>query len=278
MSQLGDVATSVVGMLSALQVGAGEAFATVGVCQLGDRKAAAASLARQRQPAAYVLYDGLERRAAGGAVPGAALLAVIVAAENLRGGSAALTGEPESVGVLDLLEDVSAVLDGAVIPPDHRLVLRDERQLASDERAVVFEQRYLAERLAELGSPTFDGVAIAGSASMVTVQLHSLESAAIEFGFPGIDGVYRHHLGMRSRRISWTGCLVADDDAGLNALEAELERLVVAGVAAEVVDAWGRTFSECVLDRFERQGRRRRHSATGAAVQQFELTFSQLSI
>ena len=43
-------------------------------------------------------------------------------------------------------------------------------------------------------------------------------------------------------------------------------------------DAWGRSYAECVLEAFERQGSRRRHPMTGAAVQAFELVFTQLRV
>ncbi len=278
MSELGDVTAAVVGLLSALQREGHDLFATVGIYQAAERKAAVAALSRQRKPAAFVLYDGRGSRTHQDTVPAAATVTILLAVENLRGGAAALTGDASCAGVWEGLERVAAALDGATLAGDYRLLMHEERQAAGDERTVVFEQRYRVERLAELSIPTFGGAAITGSDSIVTVEIGGIAVESVKFGFPGIDGVYRHHAGTRGRTIRWQGQLVAEDDAALNEVEGELERLAVAQVPATMVDAWGRSYPECVLDVFERQGARRRHPVTGAAVQGFELTFTQLRV
>lgn len=278
MSELGDIATAVTGLLSGMQSGGEDVFATVDVCQVVDRKAAAVAIARQLKPAAFVLYDGRGARSAQEVVPAAATTTVLLAVENLRGGDAAISGDDDHAGAFDVLKLVATVLDGTVVQGDHRLRMHDERQLAGDERAVIFEQRYRVERLAETSAPTFGGVAITGSDSIVTVRVGGVINESIEFGFPGIDGVYRHHAGDRGRTIRWEGRLVAEDDTALDTIEADLEQLSAGQLPATIVDSWSRNYSECVLDKFERQGARRRHPVTGAAVQAFELVFTQLRI
>jgi len=278
MSELGDVAVAVTGLLSALQSGGGNVFATVGFHQVAERRAAAVVIARQLKPAAFVLYDGRAARGRREALPTAASLAILLCVENLRGGDTALTGDTGHAGAFDVLELVSAALDGAIVESEYRLLLQDERQVAGDGRAVVFEQRYRVERLAEVSAPTFGGSAIAGSDSVVTVHLGSVMTESVEFGFPGIDGVHRHQTATRGRAIRWKGELVADDDAGLNTIEAELDRLTMEQAPATMVDAWGRSFPDCVLDAFERKGTRQRHPVTGKPVQTFELRFTQLRV
>lgn len=278
MSELGDIAAAVSGLLASLQSGGNDVFAAVEIQQAGDRKAAAAAIARRLKPAALVVYDGRAARRRGDVVPGAAELAVLVAAENLRGGAAALTGDTSHPGGFHALEAVCSALDGVMVEGEYRLSLQDERQVAGDERAVVFEQRYRVERLAEVAAPTFGGSIITGGDSVVAVQVGSVTVESVEFGFAGIDGIYRHQIGTRGRPIRWEGQLVADDDAGLNALEAELERLAVEQGPATMVDSWGRSYPECVLEALERRGARRRHPVTGKPVQAFALVFTQLCV
>lgn len=278
MSELGDIAVAVTGLLSGMQSGGADLFATVNVHQVAERKAAVEAISRQCQPAALVLYDGRSAPSRPETVPGAAVMTVLLAVENLRGGDTALTGDDNHAGAFEVCEQVNAALDGTVVATDHRLLLKDERQVAGDDRAVVFEQRYRVERLAGVSAPTFDGSVITGDDSIVTVEVGEIRTEAVEFGFPGIDGTYRHHTGTKGRMIHWRGQLVADDDAALNALEAELDQLATEAVPATMVDTWSRSYPECVLDTFEHIGVRRRHPVTGAAVQAFELVFEQLRV
>ncbi|MCK4659163.1 MAG: hypothetical protein KAV82_06535 [Phycisphaerae bacterium] len=276
MSELGDIAVAISDLLSALESGGSNVFATVDIHQVADRKAATAAISRQLKPAAFVLYDGRGSKSRQEPVPAAAVMAVLLAVENLRGGDTALTGDDNHTGAFEVAELAAATLDGAVVETDYRLMMQDEHQVVGDGRAVVFEQRYRVERLAEVSAPTFDGSAIAGSDSVVTVQVGDARVEVVEFGFPGIDGVYRHHTGTRGREVRWQGRLVADNDSALNTIEADLDQLVVEQLPATMVDAWGRSYPECVLDEFKRDGVRRRHPMTGAAVQAFELVFTQL--
>ena len=278
MSELGDIAVAVTGLLTTMQSGGADVFATVDVHQVVDRKAAVAAVSRRLKPAALVLYDGRSSRTRQEPVPAGPTIATLLAVENLRGGGAALTGDGSHTGAFTVLEAVTAGLDNAVVQGDWRLVMQDERQVAGDERSVVFEQRYRVERLAETSAPTFGGSVVAGSDSIVTVHVGSVQAESVEFGFPGIDGIYRHRAGTRGRTIRWQGQLVADDDDALNEIEAELERLAIGQAPDTIGDAWGRSYAECVLEAFERQGARRRHPVTGAAVQAFELVFTQLRV
>lgn len=276
MSVLGDIATSVRDLLAGLQSGGAAVLATVKVHQVSERKAAVAEIGRLRKPAAVVLYDGRARGDLEAGAGAAATISLLLAVENLRGADSALLGGAGQSGAFDVLGHVSTGLDGAVVQTQFRLATLDERQIAADERMVVFEQRYRVDRVAELLAPTFGAAAIAGSESVVSVLLGPIAVEAVAFGFPGIDGAYRHLTGVKGRTITWKGQLRAADDAALAVIEADLERRVALGVVATMVDSWGRSFTECALESFERQGPRRRHAITGKVVQEFELVFTQL--
>ncbi len=173
---------------------------------------------------------------------------------------------------------MTLALQDATIVTDYQLVFVDERPLAADDRGVMYVQRYDARRLAETSATTFDGQAIGGADSVVRVLIRSPRRSTVSFGFAGIDGIFRHDLGGRGRGIVWRGQLRAASNAALNTIEQTLEGYVSDPRAFTLVDSWGRTHTDCVLDEFERQGARRNDSVTGQALQDFELTFEQLSL
>ena len=103
MSELGDIAAAVTGLLSTLQSGGTDLFATVDIHQVADRKAAVAAISRQLKPAALVVYDGRSSRPRGEPVPSKPTIAVLLAVENLRGGGTALTGDGGQPGAFTVL-------------------------------------------------------------------------------------------------------------------------------------------------------------------------------
>lgn len=278
MSQLADLENAIVALLAAIQVGGQDVFATVQGTSNADDAALAAELRRQRKPAAVVALDG--RRAAAGddPVPESPRFTIAIAEESLRGSGEARLGGTGVSGGFDLLERVTLALQDATIVTDYQLVFVDERPLAADDRVVMYGQRYEARRLAETSAPTFDGQAIGGTDSVVRVLVGSLRRSTVRFGFAGIDGIFRHDLGGRGRDIVWRGQLRAASNAALNTIEQTLEGYVSDPRAFTLVDSWGRTYTDCALDGFERRGARRNDSVTGQALQDFELTFEQLNL
>ncbi|NOT00684.1 MAG: hypothetical protein HOP29_08660 [Phycisphaerales bacterium] len=277
MSELGELESAVVGLLAGVESGGEPLFRSVSGFAAADRRQAVARLGGLAAPAALVAYAGRERADTTFGVIGGPRVTVLVRAENLRGGEDVRVGDGSAVGAFDLLASVVAVLDGAIVTVDRRLTAIDEQVVAADETHAVYEQRYLVERTPHLTAPTFDGAAVAGADSIVRVEVGDVESDAALFAFPGIDGVFRHQLGMRQRAIRWVGQLRSANDAGLNAIEAALEAAVADPRAHVMADAWSRQFAECVLERFTREGPRRRHPVTGQALQGFECVFGQLS-
>jgi hypothetical protein len=277
VSELGDIENAVVNLLSGIQVSQSNVFKSVVGFSTPDRRAAVKQLSRQRSPAALVAYAGRLRADSGESVVGLPKLAVFVASANYRGGDDPRDGDTASTGGFELLGLVAGVLDGVLVATDRRLLALDESVVSADDTRVIYEQRYVIDRVTELTPPTFDGVALAGASALVEVLVGEVASETTSFAFPGIDGVFRHHLGTRARPIRWRGQLRETDDAALSATELTIESSVNDPGSFTMVDSWSRTFSDCTLDRFVRTGPRRRHPLTGQALQAFELHFTQLN-
>ena len=276
MSELGDIESAVVTLLESIETEGAPVFATVAGYSDSDRTRAAAAIARQQQPAAFLIYAGRTRAEVSPWIVGAPRLTVLISARHLGGADAPRLGDGETFGGFDLLGRTMQVLDGTVVLTDRRLWALDEQVFTADERIVVYEQRYVVDRLCELSPPTFGGTAIAGPDSVVSVVPGDAEADTVTFAFPGIDGVYRHHLGLRGRRIRWNGQLRAATDPDLNMLEAAVENYVGDPRPRTLVDSWGRTYAHCVLESFRRTAARRRHPVTGQALQDFEAVFVSL--
>jgi len=277
VSELGDLESAVVGLIAGITSGGGPAFRSVEGFSDADRRAGVAQVRRRVAPAALVIYGGRVRADVADSVVGLPRLTVLIAAANLRGDDDPRIGDGSALGSFDLLGLVMSALDGAVVVTDRRLSVLDEQVVAADETSVVYEQRYLVDRVTELSPPTFNGQVLAGADSLVHVIVGELAAETVAFAFPGIDGVYRHHLGTRGRPIRWRGQLRASDDNGLNTIETNIEAMVASPDSFEMVDSWSRTFADCVADRFVRTGPRRRHPVSGYALQPFEIHFTQLN-
>ena len=277
MSELGDLETAVVGLIAGLQDGGTPVFRSVEGFSDPDRRRALACINGRSAPAALVIYAGRGRADVAQALVGSPKLSVVLRAENLRGGPDVRSGDGTSRGGFQLLESVMAALDGAVVLAGRRLAAIDEEVVTADDTHVVYEQRYLIERVAEPTQPTFNGVALAGADSLVNVVVGEAAVESVAFGFPGIDGEFRHQLGLRGRPIRWTGQLRAVDDETLNAIEENIEAAVADPRPHDLIDALSRTFTDCVLERFARRGPRQRHPVSGCALQPFELHFTQLN-
>ncbi len=278
MSNLGDLEAAVVGLIAAIQSGGSAVFRSASGFSDPDRKRSTAHLRRQVAPAALVIYSGRLRTDAAESVVGLEKLTVLVSAENLRGRDDPRTGDGTWHGGFELLGFTTTALDGVLVQTDRRLIAIDEQVAYADETHVVYEQRYAVDRVAELAAPTFDGVALAGAGSLVNVVVGEVKAETQTFAFPGIDGVYRHHLGMRSRPIVWRGQLRASSDAALNTIESGIEAAVANPGAFTMVDSWSRSFADCVCERFVRTKPRRRHPTRGDALQPFEVHFAQLNV
>ncbi|MCB9849132.1 MAG: hypothetical protein H6817_00335 [Phycisphaerales bacterium] len=277
MSEYGDIETAVVAVLAALEEGGSPLFAEVSGGAFADRKSRDAQLLRAATPAAVVVVDGRQRVGADDAVPGAVRVTVAVTDRSLRSSVGARLGDVDGHGVYLVAERVAGSLTGAVLGDAWRLSEIEERVVTADERQVVIEQSWIADKPVSLTLPTFAGDNILGSDAVVSVMPGKAEAEAVDFSFPGVDGVFRHVLGRTSREIVWRGVLRAASHVELSAIEDGIEALIGSGQVGVVADALGRSFAGCVVSEFERRGERRVHPATGQVVQAFSLLFTQLA-
>ncbi len=277
MNELSDVTTAVMNRLTAIQSGGADAFRSVMMFSDPDRRRSVAHLRRVVAPAAMVVYAGRGRGAGDEGVLGMPKLSVLVSARNLRGGDDPQVGDAAVNGAFELLSLVAGDLDGAIVDADRRLIAVDEQLVGADESQVVYEQRYVVERVNNVTLPTWNADTLVGAGSVVDVVVGDVSTESSQFAFPGVDGVFEHHLGVRSREIVWRGQLRAVDDATLNTVEAGIETAIGGATSADLTDAFSRTFGDCVPRRFTRRGKRRRDPVSGEAVQPFEMLFVQLN-
>lgn len=277
MSVLGDIEAGVIALVEAVEHNGEPALVTIAGWAAADRRSAVEQARSLAMPAVLVSVGQRERAPSG--LGGAAdeRVTLLISAQSLRSADGARVGDVDSVGAFALADLVTLDLEAAVIASAWRLAMLDQQVVASDERTVVVEQRWAAERLVEASAPTFGGVAIAGDDSIVSEQVGGVASRDASFAFAGIDGTFLHRLGADSRAIVWRGLLRADDHDAMNVLEAGIEALVASSDAAVVGDSFGQMFSDCVVTSFERNGSRRMHASSSRVIQPFEIQFVQLA-
>ena len=276
MSELGDIESAVIGLIEAVQVNSVDLFAEVKGFSNTAPRDVVAGLRRELKPAAYVVYDGRASSDAFG-VPAEPKLSVFAIVESLRGGDEPRAGSALQSGGFDVLGELFTALAGSTIVTDRQLAFVDEHSIAAHDTSVIYEQRYSVLKLATITAPTFGGSAICGSNSIVRVIVGDFEMETERFAFPGIDGEFQHALGVQARAVTWSGQLRAALDSALSTIETTIESLLAGSQPADIVDGFGRTFTDCVLNRFVRKDERRKHTIDGQALQDFELHFAQVN-
>lgn len=274
MSTWQSIEDAIVTALTGLNA-SGVVLQTIKAVTARDRKVLAAAIGRELLPAGYVMLSGREapRSGQGGELD----LKVLLAARSQRSDDEARRGSEESTGTFGLVELVAGALRGLIVESCYRLEPVGEGCLGGEHGTVLWEQRYAVARLPGAGGVTFGGVLLAGTDSRVEVEAGALRRAASAFAFPGIDGVFQRFLGFRGRTIVWRGQLRAATDGGLDWIEAHIDGELRAGAPRTLADQTGRAFDECVLASFQRHGARRHDAISGQAMQDFEITFEQLS-
>jgi len=213
-------------VLEGLTFGQAALLSTVKGCTARDRKSLIAAISRELLPAAYVLAAGRDSGDKASRRAGVPAFNVLLAAGSLRSDDEARKGADDVVGIFDLSQEVAEALQDLLLDTDRQCLLVDERPAGGDEGTIVWEQRYELRRQSELTAPTFGGTALAGADSEVFVELGALRRAASSFSFPGVDGVFERHLGVRERPIKWRGQLRAANDSALNSIESAIEQEV----------------------------------------------------
>jgi len=262
----GDLEQAIVTAVGGIQSGGKAVLASAGGWAGSDRRKLLEHIARQRKPALLVSVHGQDSSGRVGVL-------LYLACEDWRWPATGRSGVASSHAILNLL---TSTLHRSEVVRGVRLMLDQEEVIASDDRGVIWQQSYVANEIGVLLPPRFAGIVLCGEAGDVRVEIGPVACAASTFAFPGVPGAYRQVLGLRGRRITWSGTLRASNDAGLNAIEAAIEDAVAGGQVATMVDPCGREWDECAAVSFHRKGVRERDAVTGQVVQSFELHFEQL--
>lgn len=265
---------AVLAALGALEVDGSPLLATVKGRSAGERKATIAAIRRERPPVAYVMMTGRSQRASD--VVAVPQLTLWLATKSERSDNDARRGGAGAAGMYSIAVQAAHALHELALPGDVPVQLAEEKPIIGGEGMLIWEQQYTLDTVPLPALPTFGDAVLGGSASRLHVEIGALERAVSRFSFPGIDGVFERCLGTRHRDIIWNGQLRADDAAALNSIESEIDAELRGGRARSVVDEWGRTFPDCVMQRFERKGWRHIDPLSGRVVQPVAITFTQL--
>lgn len=274
MSELGDLENTMVSRLTAAEVSGSPVFQTVCGISGGYRVALREALRRVRMPAAYVAF--IDQPTAPEVKPSVRgeRFVVLVAERVLRVESDPRRGDVSSLGAFLLLEKAREQLDDYEPSPGLRLVNLHQKFIEADDRVAVYELLYRVWPIVEEGL-LFGGVAIAGSASRMSLEVGSIELEEEVFRFPGLNGAYRHLLTVLPREVVWSGRIRGQDDAAVNAIEADLEGAVLSQTVGDITGSSSRVFSNCVLTRYMRDGARRLDDDGQMICQDAELLFTQ---
>ena len=276
MSQLGDLENTIVSRLAAATLSGSPVFQTVRALSGGYRPAIREALRRDRMPAAYVAFtDEPAAPEVKPAVRGIRFI-VLLAERALRVGSDPRQGDETSLGAFTLLEEAKRQLDDYEPSSGLRLVNLHQKFIEADDRVATYELQYRVWPVVE-EALLFDGDAIAGSDSRMALHVGPIELEEDAFRFPGLNGTYRRVLGVLARKISWRGRIRGQDDAAVNAIEADLEGTVLSQTVGDITAGSSGTFSGCVLERYVRDGPRRPDDGGERVCQDAELVFSQLN-
>lgn len=263
--------------LAAATIGGEPAFALVKGASGGYRPALREALRRERMPAAYVAFiDQPTAPEAKPSVRGAHFI-VLVAERVLRQESDPRLGDVSSPGAFALLEAARRQLDDWGPAAGLRLVNLHQKFIEADDRSAVYELLYRVWPIIDEGL-RFAGEAVAGGDSRMSLEVGPIEFDYTPFRFPGLLGSYRRLSGVKPRAIIWRGRIRAANHAAVNTIEAGIEAAVLAHAAGDVTAAAsGRSFRNCLLDRYERQGPRRLDDDERTVCQDAELLFNQLN-
>jgi phage gp37-like protein len=276
MSRLGDLENALVSRLAAATLSGSPLFQTVRGVSGGYRPAVRDALRRERMPAAYVAF--VDEPTAPEVKPGVrgGRFVVLVAERALRVESDPRHGDTSSLGTFTLLEQTRQELDDYEPITDLRLLNLHQKFVEADDRVAVYELMYRVWPVVEDGL-LFAGVAVAGNDSRMSLEVGPLELEEVAFRFPGLTGEYRQMMGLQARSIVWTGRIRGSDDAAVNAIEANIEAMVLSQAVGVITADSSRTFSGCVLDRYVPHGPRRLDIDGQMVCQDAELCFLQLN-
>lgn len=274
MSRLGDLENAIISRLAAATWQGGPLFQTVTGLSGGHRSSIRDLLRRQRLPAAFVAFTEEATSPRTQELSRGARFVVLVAAGALRAGSDPRHDDVDAVGAFTLLEQTRTHLDDYVPVSGVRAVNQQQRFVEADDRLAIYELLYLLWPVSD-ALLRFNGEAIAGSSGRLVLEAGPIEHDEWSYTFPGLDGSYRQLIGVRPRNIFWRGQLRASSDQALNAIESDIEVILVDQNLGDVTDGTGRVFYNCTLEKFTPDGPRRSEQDGQVLVQDVELKFVQ---
>ena len=275
MTRLGDYEDAIVARLSEATIGMDSAFAVVRGATGAWRTALHDALHQERMPAAYVAFV---EEAAGSDTREAlrgSRFSVYVAARTLRTTSDPRHGDDDVRGAFALIDAARSVLDGYEIDDGLILELSRVRFVNSDGRTAVYELSCRVRPVAEEAPPLllFDDDPLVGPLSRMELEVGPLNADGVEVAYQRGAATYRRELGPSLRTLVWRGVLRAESHAALNAIESAIESLVISEGAAAVEEVGVRTFADCRLLAYFRNGGRTVRA--GVVTQVGELMFEQ---
>ncbi len=276
MTRLGDYEDAIVHRLTEATTGMNGAFAVVRGATGAWRSALRNALHQERLPAAYVAFVdeavGSDTREA---LRGARF-SVFVGARSLRTTSDPRHGDDDGHGAFALIEAARSVLDGHEIDNGLVLELSRVRFVESDGRTAVYELSYRVRPVTEEAPPLllFDDEPLVGSLSRMELEIGPLNVDGVEVAYQRGAATYRRELGPSQRTLIWRGVILAESHAALNAIESAIEALILSESAATVEEVGVRTFADCRLLAYIRNGGRTVRA--GMVTQPGELLFEQV--
>ncbi|HVP11854.1 MAG TPA: phage protein Gp37 [Phycisphaerae bacterium] len=276
MSRLGNLEDALVARLRAAQAGGSPAFATVRGISGGYRPAIREGLQRERMPAAFVAFTDEPTAPETKLSLRGARFVVLVAARVLRVEGDPRHGDPppaDSAGAFALLDAARAQLDDYEPGDGTRAVNLQVKFVDADDRTAIYELLYRLWPI-EKAALTFGGTKIADGAVMLSLEVGPLAVKHAIVPAADAGGGVRQVSWVRGRTIVWRGQLRAADAAELDAIEAEIRKLVLSRAEGDFADDAGRVFEGCVLDKLALDGTRQT-AVGGFAVQDVELHFLQ---
>lgn len=122
---------------------------------------------------------------------------------------------------------------------------------------------------------SFNGENLFGSGPHV-IYIDGIKADKHLFSFPNVHGSFDVGHGFRWRSGKIVGWLEGENIAELQSLISKIERYYVNRTAATLVDNWGRSFNDVVIDEFRTKDEIKREIGTGRLMNDYEVIFKQL--
>jgi hypothetical protein len=111
---------------------------------------------------------------------------------------------------------------------------------------------------------TFRGTSLFGTAATTRRSFGPVRQRAIQTTAPGVHGGGVHLLGREIERINVEVSLLENDDAAMTSRESTIRAEIENGLVGDLVDDWGETTNNCLLESWTPRGPREVISSDGS--------------